>query len=186
MMGALGRPHFVVFRPAQAREGVTPHTWQNQRAFGASAGSQSNHLQAGCTTRGEAAPVTLLWWALVFVRCELAQPPPRQHASFSTMSSSNAALLLRSQQQQFAAGSPPNSTSSPLARATSSGQYQISQLGRATSLASTPKAAGHLDASSSRQADMYIAELLSYSLDRMRKVGRLRVAVGAGGGWLRV
>lgn len=46
-----------------------------------------------------------------------------------------------------------------------------SQLARGTSL-STPKA-GDLAASSNKQADMYISELLSYSLDRMRKV-RLR------------
>lgn len=37
----------------------------------------------------------------------------------------------------------------------------------------TPKANGDLGASSNKQADMYISELLSYSLERMRKVGNL-------------
>lgn len=54
-------------------------------------------------------------------------------------------------------------------------QQLTTQISRGSSLA-TPKASD-LTASSNKQADMYISELLSYSLDRMRKVSRVASAV---------
>jgi hypothetical protein len=71
---------------------------------------------------------------------------------------------LRDQQE----GSP-TASGSPLARGSSLTAGVISR--RPSSALTTPKAAD-LTASSlnNKQADMYISELLSYSLDRMRKV----------------
>jgi hypothetical protein len=83
---------------------------------------------------------------------------------------------LQQQQQQQQAGASPKYASSPLSRGSSSRLQGVAGARTSGSLGSTPRAAHHdANSASAKQADLYISELLSFSLERLRKVRGLRV-----------